>query len=128
TLTVDADIFGTGSLTKAGSGTLILTGDSTYTGATNVNAGTLRVDGSLGTGAVTVANAATLTGAGSIGGAVVVQNGGILAGASGSTLTMASLVLKASSNTQVAIGRPAATLVHVSGHLANAGPLQCAQP
>jgi autotransporter-associated beta strand protein/T5SS/PEP-CTERM-associated repeat protein len=123
TLTLDADIFGTGTLTKAGSGTLILTGDSTYTGATNVNAGTLRVDGSLGTSAVTVASTATLTGAGSIGSAVTVQTGGILAGASGSTLTMASLVLNASSNTNVAIGRPSATLFDVSGNLTIAGTL-----
>jgi autotransporter-associated beta strand protein/T5SS/PEP-CTERM-associated repeat protein len=123
TLTLAANISGTGSLSKAGTGTLTLTGTNTYSGPTAVNAGTLRVDGSLGTGAVTVANAATLTGAGSIGGAVTVQNGGILAGASGSTLTMASLVLNASSNTNVAIGRPSATLFDVSGNLTIAGTL-----
>jgi autotransporter-associated beta strand protein/T5SS/PEP-CTERM-associated repeat protein len=123
TLTLDADIFGSGSLSKAGAGTLILTGDSPYTGGTTVNAGTLRVDGSLGTGAVTVANAATLTGAGRIGGAVTVQNGGILAGATGSTLSMDSLMLNASSNTNVSIGRPSATLFDVSNNLTIAGTL-----
>ncbi|HQU41361.1 MAG TPA: autotransporter-associated beta strand repeat-containing protein, partial [Pirellulales bacterium] len=50
------------SLTKAGSGTLILTGNNTYSGGTTISAGTLQVGndtatGTLGTGAV-VDNAA----------------------------------------------------------------------
>ncbi|WP_192871723.1 beta strand repeat-containing protein, partial [Variovorax sp. JS1663] len=41
-------ISGTGGLTKTGSGTLTLTGDNTYTGATTINGGTLRLgDGNL---------------------------------------------------------------------------------
>src|SRR5262249_57796993 len=95
-------------------------GASDATGGSTVDAGPLRCGGSPGTGAGTVANAATPTGAGSMGGAVAVQNGGILAGASGSTLSMASLVLNASSNTNVAIGRPSATLFDVSGNLTSA--------
>jgi len=42
TLTYRGVISGTGSLTQAGTGTTILTGANTYTGATNVNAGTLQ--------------------------------------------------------------------------------------
>ena len=64
TLTVSAGILGTStSLAKSGSGTLVLTGANTYTGATNINGGTLQIGaggaaGALGTGAV--ANGGTL--------------------------------------------------------------------
>jgi autotransporter-associated beta strand protein len=51
-------ISGSGSVTQAGPGTLILTGNNSYSGATTVSAGTLQIgagatSGSLGTGAVT---------------------------------------------------------------------------
>jgi autotransporter-associated beta strand protein len=48
-----------GSLTKTGSGLLILTADNTYTGGTTVEAGTLNVRGSV-VGNVTVKDGATL--------------------------------------------------------------------
>jgi autotransporter-associated beta strand protein len=44
-LDLQGTVSGTAGLTKLGSGTLILTGPSTFTGGTLVQAGTLQVDG-----------------------------------------------------------------------------------
>lgn len=65
TNTIGAVLAGSGGLTKAGTGTLILTGSNSYTGATHVSGGTLRVgDGTnssnLGAGDVVVAAGALL--------------------------------------------------------------------
>ena len=60
---------GTLAITKIGSGTLTLSGDNTYTGATNVNAGTLLINGSTSnTSLVTVGINGTLGGTGTVGG------------------------------------------------------------
>ena len=66
-----------GSLVKQGSGILTLSGTSTYTGTTDVDAGTLLVTGST-TSDTTVANLATLSGDGTIDGSVTVSAGGTL--------------------------------------------------
>ncbi|MCG3147564.1 MAG: hypothetical protein PCFJNLEI_01004 [Verrucomicrobiae bacterium] len=91
-------ISGSGSLTKVGSGQLVLSGNNTYTGTTALNGGTLRVNGSLATPALTVASGAKLGGSGTIAGAVTIQNNGTLApGNSIGTNTVGSLTLNASS-------------------------------
>jgi autotransporter-associated beta strand protein len=57
----DGVISGSGRLDKAGSGTLILTKDNTYTGETFIKAGTLDLVGSLQSEKVTVEDSATFT-------------------------------------------------------------------
>ncbi len=59
-------ISGTGSLTKIGANTLIMTGDSNYTGPTTVDIGELQMRGSI-TSDVTVNAAGVLSGTGRVG-------------------------------------------------------------
>ncbi len=71
TLTVDSEVtlggvLSNGGLAKAGNGLLRLTGNSAYSGGTEVLAGTLAIDGTT-TAAATVAAGATLGGRGSVG-------------------------------------------------------------
>jgi len=66
------------SLTKAGTGTWVLSGSSSYTGTTTVSAGTLLVNGSI-TSPVVTGSGATLGGSGTISGSVAIQTGGSLA-------------------------------------------------
>ena len=140
TQTFGGNISGGGVFTQSGAGTTFLTGASTYTGATNVNAGKLLVNGSLGATTVTVASGATLGGSGIIGGPVSILGGGILSpGNSPGTITVASLTLTnagggSNSNFELnvpgVIGQavlPGNDLVNVTGNLTLAGNINVTQ-
>ena len=81
---------GLSTLTKRGAGKWIITGNHSYTGATNVEEGTLLINGSTSTtSVVSVAANATLGGTGTIGGSVTVAAAGSIApGASAGTLSI----------------------------------------
>ncbi len=56
TLTLGGNIGGTSNLTKAGAGTLVLSGNNNYTGTTTLNAGTLGIGnaGALSSGTLVI--------------------------------------------------------------------------
>ena len=83
TITFEGEISGAGGLNQVGTGTTILSGANTYTGATQVLDGTLSVTGSLAS-VVSVRSGGMLVGAGQIAG-LVVGSGGIVTTASALT-------------------------------------------
>jgi autotransporter-associated beta strand protein len=111
-------VSGRGELVQIGSGTLTLSGASTYTNITLINAGTLNVTGSIGGSSVSVANGATLTGTGKVS-ATTIASGGTLTPGSGTapgTLTISgNLALASGSNFSDAVTPSAAGLANVSG-------------
>jgi fibronectin-binding autotransporter adhesin len=80
------------ALTKAGPGTLVLTGANTYTGETRVEAGMLAIEtgGSIASSILlSVADGARLSGTGTVGATVIAAGGTIAPGHSIGTLTVA---------------------------------------
>jgi len=104
TLTVDqsassifaGDITGTGSFSKTGTGTLVLSGNNTYDGPTTVAGGTLVVNGVI-SGSTSVLAGATLGGSGVLGNTQVLA-GGVLA-AGNNALTVSDALRFASGST-----------------------------
>ncbi len=96
-------VTGSGSLTKVGPGSLVISGSASHSGATTVSAGSLIMDGLMGaTSGVTVAAGATLGGSGTV--AAPVSVSGVLApGSTGGLLTLSSLGLQSSAASQFQI-------------------------
>jgi Passenger-associated-transport-repeat len=87
---VISDTLGSNTLTKIGAGTLTLSANNLYNGATFIDAGTLAVTGSIGNSATTVNMGGTLLGTGMVG-TTTVMNGGILmpgSGTAGTSMTV----------------------------------------
>ncbi|WP_346295186.1 autotransporter domain-containing protein [Rhodopseudomonas sp. P1] len=109
-------ISGGGNLIKRGAGNLSLSGISSYTGATTVEAGTLSVNGSIASSSLTTVNAgAALGGNGTVGSTLI--NGGALApGNSIGTLNVSgNLTFTAASSYMVEVSPSSADRVNVSG-------------
>ncbi|WP_420104050.1 autotransporter outer membrane beta-barrel domain-containing protein [Bosea sp. (in: a-proteobacteria)] len=112
------------SLVKSGSGTLILNGVNTYTGATSVNAGKLVVNGSIASSSgLTIAQGASLGGNGSVPRLTV--NGTIAPGNSVGVLRVnGGLTLSSTAVTAIEIEGNAADRIEVTGSAILNGTLQ----
>lgn len=97
TLALSASLSGSGTLTKAGTGKLMLLGANTYTGDTTVNAGELSLAGSVA-GNVNVNGGGVMSGTGRIGGNLNVT-GTLAPGNAIGTLTVAGNYAQAAGST-----------------------------
>jgi autotransporter-associated beta strand protein len=115
TYTFTGSITGPGQLIQAGPGTTVLSGQSTYTGPTTVDAGTLSITGSI-TSSVFVNSGGVLSGSGAVG-ATTINDGGLLAPSNpGGALTVqGNLVFSTAGAYLVELNNNLSDRVHVTG-------------
>ena len=94
TRTLPDVIAGSGGLSKTGAGTLILSANNTYTGATTVSGGTLRIDGTQTGSDITVQSGGTLQGTGTVFNVTVNAGGTLAPGASPGILSLEAITLQ----------------------------------
>ena len=98
TVTVNNVIGGTGSVIQQGTGTLVLTNTSYYSGATTINSGKMYVTGAISQSSPIAVNAGALFGGATTAGAATVNPGGTIEGGynGAGTLTLTSLTYNGS--------------------------------
>ncbi|MFZ3350038.1 MAG: autotransporter domain-containing protein [Xanthobacteraceae bacterium] len=129
--TYSGAISGSGGFNKAGSGTLLLTGTSDYTGVTNIDGGTFEVDGAItSSSSVNVNAGSTLTGVGTVDPSTVTIGSGSnfvpgTAGVPGTSMTIAgNLAFQSGALYLVYLNQATSTFANVTGAAALAGTVQ----
>jgi autotransporter-associated beta strand protein len=125
--TFNGNLTGTGTTTKTGAGTLLLTGNQPFSGAFNVNQGVLEVGNAANPGAslaaqVTVANGAALTGNGTV--ASLVNQGTVLPGKGGELNVTGNFTNAASGSLLVDVSGNPTNYLDVGGTANLGGSLQ----